>query len=308
MFDVRLIASDPSAKLFYTFDPDGSPMDAYAYTGTIRIDHSTPFLYFAFTDPTNESPIYRQDYEIHYPDHAAFSVDPKTRVASFMNFSQNEKNSIALEGWKLEKDSVTLHKFEPRDFLSAGRTLSVSYVLPSDIHAYGTYRLIAPDGRIISEILVEEPESHIEEVLLPVRQYIPPESATPTRTDTDSEMAGSDGMDASGEVDSVPMIDTQDAPVETESSDSVEPLPITSSEENDTTNSESSPNTDPAMSEDPVSDTPVARDGEAPSDGPDISASARGFGGLIPLIIMFAFALFASAWRFFRKQSFIAHR
>jgi hypothetical protein len=118
VFEVKLVPSDPAAKLFYTFEPDGSPMDAYAYTGAIRVAASTPLLYFAFTDPANESPIYRQDYELRYSTGVLLSVSPDDRIFS-LSRPAAESGSIALDSWTLRKDGRTLHEFAATDFLPA---------------------------------------------------------------------------------------------------------------------------------------------------------------------------------------------
>lgn len=61
---VVLKASDPAAKIWYTFNPKAPPGDALPYVKPLRIDKTTPLLFFAYVDKENESKVEREDYVI----------------------------------------------------------------------------------------------------------------------------------------------------------------------------------------------------------------------------------------------------
>lgn len=61
---VVLKASDPAAKIWYTFNPKAPPGDALPYVKPLKIDKSTPLLFFAYVDKENESKVEREDYVI----------------------------------------------------------------------------------------------------------------------------------------------------------------------------------------------------------------------------------------------------
>jgi hypothetical protein len=65
---LHLTPSDPTAKIFYSFNPDGGPNDALLYTGAITLKESTPFVYFGFVSLDNESKVLIDDYIINYPN------------------------------------------------------------------------------------------------------------------------------------------------------------------------------------------------------------------------------------------------
>jgi hypothetical protein len=65
--ELELNSSDPAAKVFYSFNPNGGPNDAFAYTGAITLKSSTSFVYFGFVALDNESKVLIDDYIIEYP-------------------------------------------------------------------------------------------------------------------------------------------------------------------------------------------------------------------------------------------------
>ena len=70
---VSLNPSDPQAKIFYSFNPDGGPNDALAYTGQILLKSSTPLVYFGFVSMENESKVLIDDYVFDYPNTINFA-------------------------------------------------------------------------------------------------------------------------------------------------------------------------------------------------------------------------------------------
>ena len=64
---LELTSSDPAAKVFYSFNPDGGPNDALAYTGPILLKSSTSLVYFGFVSLDNESKVLIDDYIFDYP-------------------------------------------------------------------------------------------------------------------------------------------------------------------------------------------------------------------------------------------------
>lgn len=63
---VEIKTTDPKAKIFYSFNPNGTPNDFLAYTWAIFIKKSTPLIYWWFIDTQNETKIMQNDYNIYY--------------------------------------------------------------------------------------------------------------------------------------------------------------------------------------------------------------------------------------------------
>lgn len=63
---ITLSPTQDGSKTFYSFKPDGYPGDAFLYTGSILLKHSSPFIYFSVISPTNESKIKQNNYIIDY--------------------------------------------------------------------------------------------------------------------------------------------------------------------------------------------------------------------------------------------------
>lgn len=64
---VELLPSESNAKIFYSFDPNWTPNDLFAYTWAILITKTTPLVFFWYTDIKNESKIEILNYTIDYP-------------------------------------------------------------------------------------------------------------------------------------------------------------------------------------------------------------------------------------------------
>ena len=88
---VTLTASDPSAKIWYVFDPKAPPGDALPYSKPLRIEKSTPLLYFAYVDKEHESKVERKDYVIspvtlRIEDGVSVANDAKNVTVVLRNF------------------------------------------------------------------------------------------------------------------------------------------------------------------------------------------------------------------------------
>lgn len=75
---IELNTTQPGAKTFYSFKPDGYPQDAYLYTGAILLKKSSPLIFFSIISPTNESKIKQNDYIIEYSPKVHFSTEEVT--------------------------------------------------------------------------------------------------------------------------------------------------------------------------------------------------------------------------------------
>ncbi len=88
---VTLSASDPAAKIWYVFDPKAPPGDALPYVKPLRIEKSTPLLYFAYVDKEHESKVERKDYVIapvtlRIEDGVSVANDAKNVTVVLRNF------------------------------------------------------------------------------------------------------------------------------------------------------------------------------------------------------------------------------
>lgn len=72
---ITLTPTEPGAKTFYSFKPDGYPGDAFLYTGSILLKHSSPLIYFSFLSTSNESKIKQNDYTIEYSSDIHFETE-----------------------------------------------------------------------------------------------------------------------------------------------------------------------------------------------------------------------------------------
>jgi hypothetical protein len=146
---VTLTASDPAAKIWYVFDPNGTPGDALPYSGPIRIEKSTPLLFFAYTDTQNESVIERRDYDIAAPSTLQFRDNavaiPKTANSVQLAVKNFGAEAVTLSGWVIRTDMET-RTLEGSE-LATGT--SKAFVLA---YSEGAAILSSPDGEIQSTV------------------------------------------------------------------------------------------------------------------------------------------------------------
>lgn len=106
-----LTASDPAAKIWYVLDANATPNDMLPYISPIRIETSTPLLFFAYTDTKNESKIERRDYTISLPTTLQFSQSVAEIPSDASSVSVTIENSgdrdIPVSGWILRTDIET---------------------------------------------------------------------------------------------------------------------------------------------------------------------------------------------------------
>lgn len=103
---VTLKASDPAAKIWYTFNPKAPPGDALPYSKPLRIDKTTPLLYFAYVDKENESKVERKDYVIapvtlKIEGGIEIAHDAKYVTVDLQNYGPA---AVPLAGWTIRTD------------------------------------------------------------------------------------------------------------------------------------------------------------------------------------------------------------
>lgn len=103
---VTLKASDPAAKIWYVFDPKAPPGDALPYSKPLRIEKSTPLLFFAYVDKEHESKVERKDYVIspvtlRIEDGVSVANEAKNVTVVLRNFGPI---AVSLAGWTLRTD------------------------------------------------------------------------------------------------------------------------------------------------------------------------------------------------------------
>lgn len=108
---ITLTPSDPEAKTFYSFKPDGYPNDAFLYTGSILLKHSTPIIYFSFLSTSDESKIKQNDYILEYPSTIHFengSVSGSGNIDAVLVNSGSKSVNIGYWYVQSESDRVTV--------------------------------------------------------------------------------------------------------------------------------------------------------------------------------------------------------
>ncbi len=127
-------------------------MEGAIYTEAISIVESTPLVYFAFTSPTDESPIYREDYVIEYPrtlsletvEHEVISGD--TLQVSIVN--TDKSRAVSLRGWSIRFAAEDVFGFQAADGIDANSAHEARVRI--DAPGSGLLQLVAPDGTVIS--------------------------------------------------------------------------------------------------------------------------------------------------------------
>ncbi len=153
---VELNSTNPKSKTFFSFDPNGTPNDAFAYTWTILIKKSSSLVYFTFIDTKNESKIKQEDYVISYSDEIKLSKEVSYKNESlswaFIINTSTEAKDISFWEVKLQDKTITIPDW----------TIippSNNYEL-KDLVWTGNISLLAPDGILkdSTEIKVIVPE------------------------------------------------------------------------------------------------------------------------------------------------------
>ncbi|MDD5197393.1 MAG: hypothetical protein PHN60_00875 [Candidatus Gracilibacteria bacterium] len=106
---ITLTPTQAGTKTFYSFKPDGYPQDAFLYTGSILLKHSSPLIYFSIISTSNESKIKQNDYIIEYPSAIHFeseSISGSGQVEVIMVNSGSENVNIGF--WQVQSESDTV--------------------------------------------------------------------------------------------------------------------------------------------------------------------------------------------------------
>ncbi len=165
---VSIRAERSDAKVFYTFKPNGTPMDTYGYTGAIRIVRSTPIDYFAVVSPTDESKIFSGSYTIAYPIEIGFGSGHLAVTATGSIDIAVTSTRIAgydIGGWQIvgQDDARTI---PDGTYVASGAT----YTATGFTYRSGVISLRSPDGEEHATLTVD---------------IVPPTSAT-TQTSPDT--------------------------------------------------------------------------------------------------------------------------
>lgn len=75
---VKLTASDPEAKIWYTCKRNGTPGDLLKYDSPILLSKSCALVYFAYVTTEMESKIERTDYTILYSNDVELDTEDQT--------------------------------------------------------------------------------------------------------------------------------------------------------------------------------------------------------------------------------------
>ncbi len=151
---VTLTPSDPAAKIYYSFNPDGGPNDALAYTGPILIKSSTPLVYFGFVTMDNESKVLIDDYIIDYPSTIAFWSDITRENGKLKNVTLKNTGTgeIDLSYWEIRTQDTTITI--PENTVVAANS---SYTVGDINVANGQSILLAsPDGDTKDILVLDE--------------------------------------------------------------------------------------------------------------------------------------------------------
>lgn len=106
---ITLTPTRAEAKTFYSFKPDGTPNDAFLYTGSILLKHSTPFIYFSFVTTDDESKIKQNDYIIEYPGSVQFETDTVAGSGSIDTALVNRgTDTVDIGWWYVQSEADTI--------------------------------------------------------------------------------------------------------------------------------------------------------------------------------------------------------
>ncbi len=168
---ITLTPTQPNSKTFYSFKPDGYPNDAFLYTGSILLKHSSPFIYFSIISTSNESKIKQNDYIIDYPSTIHFETDTISGSGQMdISMVNSGSESVNIGYWMLqsESDSVII----PESTMIAP-------------NAKYTVRLNYPG---VSSVVLRSPDDEEKDILVPVGSIeqshivIPKKKLTITKT------------------------------------------------------------------------------------------------------------------------------
>ena len=162
---ITLTATEPQAKTFYSFKPDGHPNDAFLYTGSILLKHSSPFIYFSFLSTSNESKIKQNDYIIRYPTTIQFREETFSGSGKLaIELANNGAEAVNIGWWYVQSEieTVTIPK---GTILASGEKYSmhINYAWNSSI----VLRSPDDDER---DILVYQNQTYIWDAITPKKK------------------------------------------------------------------------------------------------------------------------------------------
>ena len=167
---LELSSSDPTARMFYSFNPDGWPNDALAYTGAILLKSSTSLVYFGFVSVDNESKVLIDDYVIEYPN-VSFSsgYTHENNLLKGVKIMNTTDKDLDLSYWEVRTQD-TVFSIPENTLLKPTET----YTFPNITLAnWQAALLMSPDGDekdiLISTAL--SPEAAIKPVIMPKKKF-----------------------------------------------------------------------------------------------------------------------------------------
>lgn len=162
---ITLTPSIAGAKTFYSFKPDGTPNDAFLYTGSILLKHSTPFIYFSFVTTDNESKIKQNDYIIEYPGFVQFETDTiagSGKIDTTLVNRGNETVDIGL--WYVQSETDTIR-------IPEGTTLAPGAKYDIHLNYAGS-----------SSIVLHSPDEDEKDILVVQESVVTPTERRPITT------------------------------------------------------------------------------------------------------------------------------
>lgn len=147
---VKLTASDPEAKIWYTCKRNGTPSDLLKYESPILLEKSCALIYFAYVTTELESKIERTDYTILYSDDV--KLETHDRELSLRNTGTS---TVDIGGWEViaGTGSITV---PPGTTLLPSTSYDIGNVDPA------TYALKSPEGYTKSQLDVMVPPVLVE--------------------------------------------------------------------------------------------------------------------------------------------------
>lgn len=128
---VKITASNPDAKIWYTCKRNGTPSDLLKYEKPILLKKSCALIYFAYVDTQLESKIERTDYTILYSDDV--KLETENQILSLRNTGTE---TVDVGNWEIiaGTGSITIQPgttILPGEHYSIGKVDPASYELKS---------------------------------------------------------------------------------------------------------------------------------------------------------------------------------
>lgn len=178
---VKLTASNPDAKIWYTCRRDGTPGDLLKYESPILLTKSCALIYFAYVTTELESKIERTDFTIIYSDEVKLETND-----SMLQLRNTGDSTVDIGGWELIAGTGGI-TIPPGTSVTPGGLYTVGKVDPD------SYELKSPEGYIKSQVSVVAPPVFIAPKPIIAKNPKPvateailPSASTPTNADTNS--------------------------------------------------------------------------------------------------------------------------